>query len=102
MPIREITVDHWTIELDNGESLRALSVGDAVELNESTGHPGLWIVAEFTGEDREVVRLQAAADIQGCAAIGMACSYSGTWHTHPVDEAGQVHPSPRTPVPASA
>lgn len=95
--IREITVDHWAIELDGGESLRALGVGDAVELNASTSYPGLWVAAEFIGEFRSVVRLQAAADIEDCAAAGVGCEYSGTSrHAHPVDSDGRIQPSPRT------
>lgn len=94
--IREITVDHWTIELANGESLRDLGVGDAVELNASTSYPGLWVAAEFIGEDREVVRLQAASDVEDCAAAGIGCEYSGSRHAHPVDTASRVHASPRS------
>lgn len=93
--IREFTVDHWAIEVDDGETLRALNVGDAVELNASTGHPGLWIAAEFIGDDREVVRLQAGAATDDCAAAGVGCAYAGTRHAHPVDTDGQLHPLPR-------
>lgn len=93
-PIREITVDHWAVELDCGESLRALNVGDAVELNASTGHPGIWVAVEFIGEFRETVRLQAGADIEDCAAAGVGCQFSGGRHAHPVDSAGQFHPLP--------
>lgn len=93
--IREITVDHWTIELDDGETLRALNVGDAVELEASTSYPGIWIAAEFIGEFREVVRLQAGANVEDCAAIGVGCEYTGTPHTHPVDADGRLYPSPR-------
>lgn len=99
--IREITVDHWAIELDDGESLRALNVGDAVELNASTSYPGIWIAAEFIGEFREVVRLQAGVDIEDCAAAGVGCMFSGTRHAHPVDSSGQIHSAPAsTAVPA--
>ncbi|WP_457028085.1 hypothetical protein [Kitasatospora sp. P5_F3] len=93
-PIREITVDHWAIELDSGESLRALNLGDAVELDASTSYPGIWIAAEFIGEFREAVRLQAGADIEDCSAAGVGCQFTGTRHAHPVDSAGQFHAAP--------
>jgi len=94
--IREITVDCWLIELDDGENLKALNIGDAVDLDATTGHGGLWLAAEFIGESRDVVRLQAAKAIDCTAHPEITCRYAGHLHAHPVDTAGNLHPQPAT------
>jgi hypothetical protein len=92
--IREIAVRYDSIELDNGENLLDLDLGQAVELRADTKHPGLWVLTGLRDEDG-LVRLQAGADIEDCAAAGVGCRFSGTSaHAHPVDVDGQIQPLP--------
>lgn len=96
--VREITIDTWAIQLDNGESLRDLNVGDAVDLHTGTEFDGLWIAKEFS-EQAAVITLQAARVIDNCAAdVAISCRYSGTRHAHPVDVDGRTlrRPQPAT------
>ncbi|WP_406003412.1 hypothetical protein [Streptomyces sp. NBC_00829] len=87
---REITIDTWAIELDNGENLRDLNVGDAVDLHTGTDFDGLWIAKEFS-EQGAVITLQAGQIIENCADdVAISCRYSGTRHAHPVDVDGRV------------
>lgn len=55
-----ITLDSSAIELGNGENLRALNLGDRVDLDADTGHGGAWTVAEFHGPYLERTTLRAA------------------------------------------
>jgi hypothetical protein len=99
VPVREITVDHWAIELDNGESLRDLNVGDAVDLHDMPGQfQGLWIAVKWDGDDRNVCTLQAAEATTDCAAIEAGCRFCGTRHAHPVNSEGQLLPRPTDPT----
>jgi hypothetical protein len=88
--VREITIDTWAIELDNGENLRDLSVGDAVELHTGTDFDGLWVAKEFS-EQGAVITLQAGKVVENCADDeAISCRYSGTRHAHPVDIEGRM------------
>lgn len=99
--IREITIDTWAIELGNGENLRDLNVGDAVELRTGTAFDGLWIAKEFS-ERGAVVTLQAAQVVENCADdTEISCQYSGSRHPHPVAADGRVLRRPETATAAS-
>ncbi|WP_331731413.1 hypothetical protein [Kitasatospora sp. NBC_01300] len=100
-PVREITIHTWTIELDNGENLRDLNVGDAVDLLTGTDFDGLWIAKEFS-EQGAVITLQAATVVENCGGDpATSCRYSGTRHAHPVDVDGRVLRRPETAVASS-
>ncbi|MFK8851778.1 hypothetical protein [Streptomyces sp. Ac-502] len=99
--VREITIDTWAIELDNGENLRDLNIGDAVELHTGTAFDGLWIAKEFN-ERGAAVTLQAATVVENCAAdTEIACQYSGSRHAHPVDAESRLLRRPETATASS-
>jgi hypothetical protein len=52
-PADLVTVHYSDVELDNGENLRGLAVGDYLELAEPTAGmaPGAWQVVAWRGED---------------------------------------------------
>ncbi|WP_049569116.1 hypothetical protein [Streptomyces sp. SBT349] len=89
-----ITIDCDSVELHDGENLRALTVGDTVELDHTTRHPGLWIVTQFHGEFQDRVTLHAAEVTEDCAALGIGCCFSGTRHAHPVSADGTLRARP--------
>lgn len=93
--IGSITIRSESIELDNGECLRDLAVGDSVELRPDTGHAGLWIAAAFHGDFQEQITLQHAEVVDDCGNDpAIACKFSGTRHAHPVDLDGKVRQRP--------
>lgn len=93
--IGSITIETSSVELDNGENLRDLAIGDSVELCPNTGHPGLWIAAGFHGPFQEYITLLHAEIIEDCTKNpAIACKYSGSRHAHPVDLDGKVRPLP--------
>ena len=93
--IGSITIETFSVELDNGENLRDLNIGDSVDLRPDTGHPGLWIATEFHGEHQDRITLQHAEVVENCGADpAIACKFSGTRHAHPVDLDGNVRPRP--------
>ncbi|WP_331759963.1 hypothetical protein OG422_31320 (plasmid) [Streptomyces sp. NBC_01525] len=98
---REITIDTWSIELDNGENLRDLNIGDAVDLHTGTDFDGLWIAKEFIDQGA-VITLQAAKVVENCGGDAVtSCRYSGTRHAHPVDINGRVLRRPETAAASS-
>jgi hypothetical protein len=93
--IGSITIRTESIQLDNGENLRDLTIGDSVELEPSTGHGGLWIAASFQGSYQDWITLQYAEVVDGCGHDpAIACQFSGSRHAHPVDLDGKVRPRP--------
>ncbi|MFD5899096.1 hypothetical protein [Streptomyces sp. NPDC060366] len=62
-----MTVDCFDVELDNGESLADLGIGNYLELREPAAgmQPGTWMLTTYHGDfrDRATLRLQTAADI---------------------------------------
>lgn len=54
-PADVVTVDCFDVELDNGENLKALAVGDHLELSEPAAgmRPGTWQVVDFHGRFRD-------------------------------------------------
>lgn len=93
--IGSITIRSESVQLDNGECLRDLAVGDSVELRADTGHEGLWIAAAFHGDYQEQIALQYAEVVDDCGNDPViACKFSGTRHAHPVDLDGKVRPRP--------
>jgi len=94
--IRTITIDTWSVELDNGENLTDLEIGNSVDLDRCPGFDGLWIAVRFHGDFREQVTLQRAVVVQDCATNpAIACGWSGRQrHAHPVDLHGTVQPLP--------
>ena len=93
--IGSITIRSESVQLDNGECLRDLAVGDSVELRPDTGDEGLWIVAAFHGDYQEQITLQYAEVVDDCGNDPViACKFSGTRHAHPVDLDGKVRPRP--------
>ena len=93
--IGSITIRSESVELDNGECLRDLAVGDSVELRPDTGHGGLWIAAAFQGDFQERITLQYAEVVEDCGNDPViACKFDGTRHAHPVDLDGKVRPLP--------
>ncbi|MGW0920149.1 hypothetical protein ACWD3J_14165 [Streptomyces sp. NPDC002755] len=93
--IGSITIRSESIQLDNGECLRDLAVGDSVELRPDTGHEGLWIAAAFHGDYQDEITLQYAEVVTDCGNDPViACEFSGTRHAHPVDLDGKVRPRP--------
>lgn len=74
--IRTITIDSASVELDDGENLRDLAIGDSVDLNPTTGHAGLWIAAAFHGDYRDQITLQSAQRTVACGDD--ACTFAGT------------------------
>jgi hypothetical protein len=93
--IGSITIRSESVQLDNGECLRDLAVGDSVELRPDTGHEGLWIAAAFHGDYQDHVTLQHAEVVDDCGNDpAIACKFSGTRHAHPVDLDGKVRPRP--------
>ena len=93
--IGSITIDCGSGELDNGETLRDLFVGDSVELRPDTGHEGLWIAAKYhaDGDWAGHITLQHAEYVD-CAGTENACKFAGHQHAHPVDLDGTVRPHP--------
>ncbi|MFL4946558.1 hypothetical protein ACJ6WE_04120 [Streptomyces sp. MMS24-I31] len=99
--VREITIGTWAIELDNGENLGALNVGDAVDLYTGTDFDGLWIAKEFS-EQGTVITLQVGKVVENCADDeAISCPYSGTRHAHPADVDGRVLRRPEIAAPPS-
>ena len=99
--IGSITIRSESIQLDNGECLRDLAVGDSVELRHDTGHEGLWIAAAFHGDYQDQITLQYAEVVTDCGHDPVtACEFTGTRHAHPVDLDGKVRPRPTPAVPA--
>lgn len=93
--IGSITIATSSIELDNGENLRDLAIGDSVELGPDTSHEGLWIAAGFSGPGQERITLQHAEEVQNCGVYPeLACKFHGTWHAHPFDLDGNIRPRP--------
>jgi hypothetical protein len=93
--IGSITIPTESIELDNGECLRDLAIGDSVELRADTGHEGLWIAAAFHGRYQDRITLQHAEVVETCGDDPViACEFSGTRHAHPVDLDGIVRARP--------
>jgi len=94
--VRTITIDCWSVELDNGENLKDLAVGDSVDLHHCVDYDGLWIATAFHGDYRDQVTLQSATETKDCAARpeGIACGWSGQRHAHPVDLHGHLQPRP--------
>jgi hypothetical protein len=93
--IGSITIRSESIQLDNGECLRDLAIGDSVELRADTSHEGLWIAAAFHGDYQDRITLQYAEVVVDCGNDPVtACEFSGTRHAHPVDLAGKVRPRP--------
>ncbi|MFF6966231.1 hypothetical protein ACFY9G_23050 [Streptomyces anthocyanicus] len=96
--IGAITIETSSVELDNGENLRDLAIGDSVELRPDTGHEGLWIAAKFSGQHQDWITLQHAQQVQNCSvAPETACQFNGSWHAHPFDLDGNIRPRPTTP-----
>jgi hypothetical protein len=94
-PIGSITIRSESVQLDNGECLRDLAIGDSVELRPETGHEGLWIAAAFHGDYQDQITLQYAEVVDDCGSDPViACKFSGTRHAHPVDLDGKVRPRP--------
>lgn len=66
-PAHEVTVNCCDVELDNGENLKALGVGNHLELNEPAAgmRPGTWALVAYHGQfqDRATLRWQTAEDI---------------------------------------
>jgi hypothetical protein len=93
--IGSITIPSESVQLDNGENLRDLAVGDSVDLRPDTGHEGLWIAAAFHGDYQDQITLQYAEVVEDCGSDPViACKFSGTRHAHPVDLDGKVRPRP--------
>ncbi|MFJ5644097.1 hypothetical protein [Streptomyces sp. NPDC093223] len=93
--IGSITIRTESVQLDNGECLRDLAIGDSVELRADTGHEGLWIAAAFHGDYQDQITLQYAEVVEVCGDNPkIACEFSGTRHAHPVDLDGNVRPRP--------
>lgn len=89
--IGSITIETSSVQLDNGENLRDLAIGDSVNLSSATGDPGFWIAAKFHGEHQDWITLQYAETVQDCADNPeVACRYSGTRHAHPFDLDGNI------------
>lgn len=63
----EVTVHCCDIELDNGESLKDLGVGNYLELRRNAAgmRPGTWLLVEYHGEfhDRATLRRPSAEEI---------------------------------------
>ncbi|MER5902973.1 hypothetical protein ABT150_23185 [Streptomyces mirabilis] len=94
-PIGSIAIRSESVQLDNGENLRDLAVGDSVNLRPDTGHEGLWVAAAFHGDFQERITLQHAEVVVDCGNNPVtACEFSGTRHAHPVDLDGKVRPRP--------
>ncbi|MFF6866739.1 hypothetical protein [Streptomyces ardesiacus] len=92
--IGSITIETSSIELDNGENLRDLAIGDSVELGPDTDDEGLWIAAAFDSS-RTWITLQHAEVVQNCGVYPeVACKFHGTWHAHPFDLDGNIRPRP--------
>lgn len=95
--IGAVTIETSSVELDNGENLRDLAIGDSVELRPDTGHEGLWIAAKFHGQHQDWITLQYAEQVQECGSDPkIACRFNGTWHAHPFDLDGNIRPRPTT------
>jgi S-adenosylhomocysteine hydrolase len=89
--IGSITIETSSVELDNGENLRDLAIGDSVELRPDTGHGGLWIAASFSGDCQAWITLQHAQEVMNCGVYPeLACQFHGTWHAHPFDLDGNM------------
>jgi hypothetical protein len=91
--IGSIIIDPSSVELDNGENLKDLSVGDSVDLRPDTGFGGLWIVAKFD-DARNSITLYNADTFTDCADSVADCPFRGTPHAHPVALDGRVLPRP--------
>jgi hypothetical protein len=97
--IGSITLPTSRVELDNGENLRDLAVGDSLQLQPDTGFGGLWIAARFD-DPRDHLTLYSAKIVINCAKDpAIACPYTGARHAHPVTLDGRVL---RRPTPAVA
>lgn len=93
--IGHIIIPSDSVEMDNGENLRDLRVGDSIELRPDTGHGGLWITDSFHGQHREYVKLLYAELVTDCCSIqGVACKFTGTPHAHPFDLDGNIRRRP--------
>ncbi|MFR9794198.1 hypothetical protein ACL07V_37185 [Streptomyces sp. MB22_4] len=93
--IGSITIETSSVELDNGENLRDLAIGDSVELGPDTDHEGLWIAAAFYGPSRDWITLQYAEVVQDCGTdLELPCKFHGTRHAHPFDLDGNIRPRP--------
>lgn len=96
--IDAITLPTSRVELDNGENLRALAIGDSLQLEPDTGFGGLWIAARFD-DPRDHLTLYSAKIVINCARNpAIACPHHGARHAHPVTLDGRVlrRPSPDT------
>ncbi|MFJ1695720.1 hypothetical protein ACIOHC_11300 [Streptomyces sp. NPDC088252] len=62
-----VTVDCFDVQLDNGESLKALAVGDYLDLTEPAAgmQPGTWQVVAYHGEfqDQAAMRPVSTAEM---------------------------------------
>jgi hypothetical protein len=93
--IGSITIRTESIQLDNGECLRDLAVGESVELGPDTSHEGLWIAAAFHGDYQDRITLQYAEVVEDCGQdSAITCPFNGTRHAHPFDLDGNIRPRP--------
>lgn len=102
--IGSITIRTESVQLDNGECLRDLAIGDSVELRAETGHEGLWVAAAFHGPYQDWITLQYAEVVEDCGQDpAVRCEFNGTRHAHPFDLDGKIRPRPTaTDQPAPA
>ncbi|MFD7861834.1 hypothetical protein [Streptomyces sp. NPDC059783] len=82
-----VTVNPFDVELDNGENLRDLAVGDYLELAETAAgmSPGTWQVVAWHGDptfpDEAVMRPVSTAEVlemRRAASAQLAATFGGT------------------------
>ncbi|MGW3308164.1 hypothetical protein ACWDG9_16440 [Streptomyces sp. NPDC001073] len=96
--IDSIVLPTGSVELDNGENLRDLAIGDSLQLRPDTGLGGLWIAARFD-DHQDHLTLYTAKIVINCGKNpAIACRYHGARHAHPVALDGRIlrRPSPDT------
>ncbi len=100
--IDSLTLPTSSVELDNGENLRDLAIGDSVRLQPDTGAGGLWIAVRFD-DHQDQLTLYAATIITNCAKNpAIVCPHHGAQHAHPVTRDGRVLRRPRPDTASTA
>lgn len=76
----EVTVDCRDVQMDDGENLKALGVGNYLELDRTTAgmRPGVWLLTAYHGESAERATLQLL-DRQEIAALRRAEASAGMY-----------------------
>ncbi|MEU5476679.1 hypothetical protein [Streptomyces mirabilis] len=88
--IESLTLPTSSVELDTGENLRDLAVGDSLQLQPDTGFGGLWIAARFDDNHSHLTLYNAKITTSCGNNPAIACSFHGARHAHPVALDGRL------------